>query len=245
MIMPKSLTTEDFITRSITIHKDKYNYKNTCYLNSHSKLLITCPIHGDFYQLPLNHLKGKGCKQCRNQGLKLEDRIKQFKIIHKNKYDYGKVNYKGNKTPIKIICPEHGEFEQLPSVHLLGCGCQKCAKDKTNNYHRNKPTGWGSKNWFKLAKTSKNFDSFKVYIIKCWNENEEFYKIGRTYNSLSRRFMGVKNMPYKYEIVKIFEGEAKEMFDLENKLKKENKEFKYKPILYLRGNTECFNNIKN
>ena len=31
--------------------------------------------------------------------------------IHGNKYDYSLVNYINCKTPVKIICPEHGIFE--------------------------------------------------------------------------------------------------------------------------------------
>jgi very-short-patch-repair endonuclease len=46
--------------------------------------------------------------------------------IHNNKYDYSLVKYINNITKIKIICPEHGEFEQTPSIHISGTGCRKC-----------------------------------------------------------------------------------------------------------------------
>lgn len=48
--------------------------------------------------------------------------------VHHGKYDYSKMNYVNQKTPIIIICPEHGEFERLPSYHLQGGGCPVCAK---------------------------------------------------------------------------------------------------------------------
>ena len=55
---------------------------------------------------------------------------KQFeqkaKEIHGDKYDYSLSNYKNAKTKIKIICPEHGEFEQIPDAHLKGQGCPFC-----------------------------------------------------------------------------------------------------------------------
>jgi hypothetical protein len=57
---------------------------------------------------------------------KLENFINKAKLIHSNKYDYSKVEYSTTKTPIKIICPIHGEFEQQPRVHLTGSGCKKC-----------------------------------------------------------------------------------------------------------------------
>ena len=52
--------------------------------------------------------------------------IKEAKNIHQNKYDYSLVEYKNNKTKVKIICKEHGVFEQRPYSHLLGQGCNKC-----------------------------------------------------------------------------------------------------------------------
>lgn len=49
--------------------------------------------------------------------------------IHKNRYDYSKVNYINAKTKITIICREHGDFQQTPSNHLSNYNCQKCAKN--------------------------------------------------------------------------------------------------------------------
>ena len=48
---------------------------------------------------------------------------------HGNKYDYSKVNYINNATKVCIICTKHGEFWQLPTAHLNGHGCDKCAKE--------------------------------------------------------------------------------------------------------------------
>jgi len=47
--------------------------------------------------------------------------------VHGNKYDYSRVDYKNTMSKVKIICPEHGEFEQRPYAHLVGNGCPKCA----------------------------------------------------------------------------------------------------------------------
>lgn len=52
--------------------------------------------------------------------------IIESNIIHNNKYDYSKVEYKNNKTKVCIICPEHGEFMQCPQDHIRGRGCTKC-----------------------------------------------------------------------------------------------------------------------
>jgi len=53
--------------------------------------------------------------------------------IHNNKYDYSLVEYKNNKTKVKIICPQHGEFFQEPNFHLRGQGCRKCLSPKKQN----------------------------------------------------------------------------------------------------------------
>ena len=56
----------------------------------------------------------------------LEEFIARAKKVHGDKYDYSKVVYKNSTTKICIICPEHGEFWQVPSSHLQGIGCPFC-----------------------------------------------------------------------------------------------------------------------
>lgn len=59
-----------------------------------------------------------------------ENFIEKSRKIHQNKYDYSLVNFKYIKEHIKIICPIHGEFEQIANIHILGKGCPKCSKNK-------------------------------------------------------------------------------------------------------------------
>lgn len=58
---------------------------------------------------------------------KTEEFIEKARKVHGNKYDYSKVEYINSKTKVCIICPEHGEFWQTPSIHLRS-GCYKCSK---------------------------------------------------------------------------------------------------------------------
>ena len=55
--------------------------------------------------------------------------ISKANKIHKNRYDYSKVNYINAKTKVTIVCREHGDFQQTPSNHLCNYNCQKCAKN--------------------------------------------------------------------------------------------------------------------
>ena len=58
--------------------------------------------------------------------------IFKAKEVHGNKYDYSKIEYKKSKDKVCIICPEHGEFWQLPHSHLIGNGCKKCSSSKSS-----------------------------------------------------------------------------------------------------------------
>jgi len=50
--------------------------------------------------------------------------------VHGGKYDYSLVRYVDNKTPVTIICSQHGPFEQTPQKHKIGQGCVQCSKGK-------------------------------------------------------------------------------------------------------------------
>jgi predicted RNA-binding Zn-ribbon protein involved in translation (DUF1610 family) len=58
------------------------------------------------------------------------DFIKRARELHGDKYDYSKTVYVSATTPITIICPEHGEFQQRPVNHTMGRGCRDCAGNK-------------------------------------------------------------------------------------------------------------------
>lgn len=122
-----SLGNSKFIEKSNKVHNNKYDYSKVNYVNSYTKVCIICPIHGEFLQTPVHHLDGEGCPKCANNiKLTTEEFIKKAKKVHDDKYDYSKVDYINNCTKVKIICKEHGEFEQIPSAHLQGQGCPKC-----------------------------------------------------------------------------------------------------------------------
>ena len=123
----KRLTTEEFITRAKEIHGDKYDYSKVNYVNSSTKVCIICPEHGEFWQTPVLHLRGYRCHFCYGSVKKTKEQfINEAKKVHGDKYDYSKVNYKGNKHKICIICNKHGEFSQTPLYHLQGHGCKLC-----------------------------------------------------------------------------------------------------------------------
>ena len=54
----------EWIKKAIEKHGNKYSYDRTIYEHSEKKLIITCPIHGDFEQTAYAHLLGSGCPKC-------------------------------------------------------------------------------------------------------------------------------------------------------------------------------------
>lgn len=57
-------TTEQFIKEANIIHDFRFSYEKTNYIKNQIKVIINCPIHGDFEQRPLSHLQGNGCPNC-------------------------------------------------------------------------------------------------------------------------------------------------------------------------------------
>ena len=173
------------------------------------------------------------------------DKNKYFEIqarkIHGDTYNYEKVNYKTNKIKIEIICPFHGSFYQYPYIHLKGQGCSKCGWKLVSKARREGICGWGLSDWIKLAEKSKDFDSFKLYIIEIIDDEEHFIKIGRTFKKLNKRFKQKRSLPYKYKVINIQEANAEYIFNLERKLKNKLKEYKYIPQKKFNGMYECFN----
>jgi len=124
---------ETFIEKANKTHNGKYDYSKVEYKGSLEKVCIICPEHGEFWQTPSSHVRGRGCPLCGNgrKGLKrltIDEFINKSNEIHGCKYDYSNVEYVNTETPIRIICPIHGEFEMTPNAHLYGKqGCPKCA----------------------------------------------------------------------------------------------------------------------
>ncbi|MCL4518612.1 MAG: DUF723 domain-containing protein [Thaumarchaeota archaeon] len=126
----KKGTTQQFIEKANSIWGDKYNYDKVVYLRNHQKVTITCPIHGDFEMTPANHThksSPQGCPRCSGKRVRTtSDFIAIAGEVHDDLYDYTRAHYIDSQTPLEIICPFHGPFNQKPNVHLHGSGCPKC-----------------------------------------------------------------------------------------------------------------------
>lgn len=133
----KKLTEEEFIFLSKLRHGNKYGYSKVQFVNTKTKVTVTCPKHGDFEIIPSHHMNGSGCKKCHFENLSNlyslseEKFLQKANEIHDFKYSYGE--YNGYNKKMSIICPIHGEFKQTPHTHLSGGGCKKCSNERQQN----------------------------------------------------------------------------------------------------------------
>ena len=139
----KKNTTKEFIEKAKFVHNNFFSYEKCEYTGSSNKIIVTCPIHGDFEVKANNHLNGCNCKKCQENGitheitklaavnastkkLTTEEFIEKGKKIHGSKYSFEKCVYVKSNIKTIITCPIHGDFEITPNHFLNKRGCPKC-----------------------------------------------------------------------------------------------------------------------
>lgn len=187
---------EQFIEGARKVHGNKYDYSRVQYKNNKEKIEIICPIHGSFLQTPQHHLKGCGCPKCAGRDNTTEDFLRKAKQVHGDKYDYSQTNYVDYKTPVNIICKEHGQFYQLPNVHLHGSGCPVCNFSKGEQFIKNL-----------LDKNNiKYIDQYKIDNKKYWNT---IIRVDFVIYNNNKQFFIEYNGVQHYMPVKHFGGELR------------------------------------
>ncbi len=58
---------ETFIKLANIAHSNKYDYSKVVYTKAHDKIIIICPVHGEFNQSLIDHRNGRGCFKCANK----------------------------------------------------------------------------------------------------------------------------------------------------------------------------------
>ena len=134
--MPIKITPQEYKEKFSALYPD-YELLSD-YNGDKNYIEVRCKKDGNVWKTKPNWLKqGIGCKVCYHKRRGEESRksvdtfIKQAKEIHGDKYDYSKVDYRGNKSKVILICPKHGEFAVTPNKHISrGDGCPKCADEQ-------------------------------------------------------------------------------------------------------------------
>lgn len=220
----KSLTLTEFINKANSIHNNKYVYTKTIYTTGKDKVIITCPIHGEFEQRATNHLQGNGCPECKKSNvigaprLSNVDFMSKAALIHNAKYNYSKTTYAHSHQKLVITCPIHGDFEQTPSDHLSGKSCSSCAR---HGFDINKP-------------------GYLYYLKVTTLDGNILYKIGITNKSVNTRF-NLTDLT-KIEVIKVTKFSLGTLaLKEETIIKRKYKQYQYKgPKILSSGNTELF-----
>ncbi len=215
--LTQKLTTDIFVERSNIAHKNFYTYPNTVYITAKIKVIVTCPLHGDFQTLPHNHMKGVKCPRCTNSVVPTtEEFIAKAKTIHNDFYDYSKTQYTRGLDNICITCSVHGDFEQRAQHHLDGSGCPSCAE---YGFNPNKPA--------------------YLYYLKVVKDNQILYKIGVTNRTIEERFR--KDVQF-IEVLKLkLYARGSDAWLWEREFLTKYKEYKYiGPNVLKDGNSELF-----
>lgn len=234
----KSSNKDVFIEEAKKVYGDKDDYTETNIVSARDKIKVRCIKHNYTFQKGIQtYLLGYGCPKCSVENYSkvrtktTDDFIKEARETHKDSWDYTNTIYKGSKLKLDIVCKIHGVFSQYPKNHTSGNGCPKCSWEE----FKNNSSSYLREGYIKIANGRKAI----IYLIKCRNENEEFYKIGKTIHKVNKRFIK-SNIPYTFEEVVTHEGKAEDTFDLEIKLHKKYKEYRYTPLQWFAGYTECY-----
>ena len=103
----RTLGLETFIKKSNKTHNNKYDYSMVDYTNQLNRVKIICPIHGEFEQRPVEHLRGCGCQACKES--KGEKKVREYlienNIIYNPQHKFTDCKHK-NELPFDFYLPE-------------------------------------------------------------------------------------------------------------------------------------------
>lgn len=198
---------------SVVYYKGLYNLTYRMYVKSDTVLLCTLTTVQD----------------------KTKFFIEEAKRITGDKYNYEYVIYTGNKEHVLLECNDCNYiFERTPNDLLSkNPDCYHCALLKKHFI------GFSRSNFINLC-NKNNTGKATLYIIHCFDDTEDFYKIGITSRSVGIRFQYKHYLPYNYEITQEIEDDADVIWDLEKYLHNLYKDYSYKPLKSFGGKTECF-----
>lgn len=139
--MPKQVSQEDFIRRSIEAHgPDAYDLSDAIYVDTKTKILVRCKVHGTLtWVYPSNFMRRRqGCKTCRNEKAGNSMRMSQDEFVRRceevhgpGRWNLSRAVYVDYTTPVTVGCPVHETWGAgIPSRMLAGLGaCRACRNE--------------------------------------------------------------------------------------------------------------------
>lgn len=118
-------------------YQGTYDLSVAVYVGQDHKVDFICPTHGPMQMGTTPMMRGAQCQKCAIARRKGTPRVTQKKClarfieVHGDRYDYSLAQYTGQNNKVKIICKQHGEFEQVVRTHWEGHGCRRCSYDRS------------------------------------------------------------------------------------------------------------------
>lgn len=140
--MSRKLTAAEFVAKATEAQQDKYDYTNTVYVDSKTKLEVRCKKHNlVLWTTPNSHLIGTGCcpicaKEARQKAFtsSKEDAIKVLPVDVQTAYDFSEAVYKNYHSPITLRCRKHDIYFTVRYETLFHkSGCPECAKERARD----------------------------------------------------------------------------------------------------------------
>ncbi len=126
-------STVQWVAQATVVHGNKYDYSNVVYRGNKKKVSINCPTHGQFSQTPNSHTQGAGCPGCSGVAVPTTAQwVDRARSVHGDRYVYDNTVYTNDRSEVIIMCPKHGEFQQIANSHVSGKACRKCSNAGTS-----------------------------------------------------------------------------------------------------------------
>lgn len=176
------------------------------------------------------------CDRCLNREPVTMELIHRKKHLINTGIEIVSKECHGNEDLLECKClkdASHPNYFVTWTNLQRGHGCKKCNICNEGFYNptvaeRNKAT------WL--------LREARVYFISCVLNGESFYKIGVTVDKTNQR-MWKGSMPYPYTIVDEIITNRYEAMYIEKALHNLHRAFRYEPLLYFQGHTECFTQL--
>lgn len=214
------------------------------YLGAHNKLKYKCKNHLERGVLEITYAhfqQGRGCRYCAIENMANSKRTPYSKVVKDFKsrnYNMLSKSYTNSNELIAYECNNHldkGTLYIRYSDLKRGVECPYCANEKLRGSYCVKLANENKTEWLSIGAT--------LYIIKCYNNEEDFYKVGITKHSIKQRFNTRSKMPYDFKIIFSKNVNLYLATKLEDKILNNYSKYKYIPNMKFGGYSECLTQI--
>ena len=225
--------------RKVRDDLDDYDFSKVKFIDTTTKILIIHKLFPNYdWSVTPNAFKHR--KVChpmlmKNYRYTTEQWLSEVRKVRNDfdDYDFSMVEYKNTRTKVLIRHKQYPNYDWWVSPVSF--------KDHKSCLPLLNPTGWSRTEFKNLCIKNNNGKGFLylIYFI-CEKSEEEFCKIGITSRSIKERFCNAQYNHLKIKKTVLLEQEPALIYDLENEILREYRQYKFTPEISFDGRTECF-----